>query len=263
MVQHSLCDNYLTPVLDKYLIYDNVACRVGMGSSRAISRLREFMCKHYKKCGTTGYFVKIDVRKYFASISHTLLKEKLSKVLKDKQCLDLIFTIIDSYNFDSDMGLPIGNQSSQYLALLYLNDFDRYFKEKLQVKYYLRYMDDIVMIVDSKEVAKKCLSKAGELLERERLTINPKSDIRPIKCGIEFLGWNFGHTQTGGIMQKLKKSAKKRILKKCKYNRYMLKSHIWNRDRIEKSMVSYSGLLYRGNANWFLLSLFCCSVESL
>lgn len=256
VVQHSLCDNYLTPIIDKYLIFDNVACRVSMGSSKAISRFREFMCKYYRKHKRDGYFVKIDVRKYFANISHELLKEKLKKILKDENCLELTYKIIDSYNQSTDIGLPIGNQSSQYFALLYLNDFDRYFKEVLKIKYYIRYMDDILMIVESKEMAQKCIELGERILNHERLIINPKSYYRPIKSGVEFLGWNFSFTPTGGIMQKLKKSAKKRILKKCKYVKYLVKVHKLSDERLMNSKVSYAGLLMRGNAYIFCKRLF-------
>lgn len=252
VVQHALCDNYLIPTLDKYLIYDNVACRVGMGSSKAISRLRNFMTSYYKKHGRSGYFVKIDVRKYFANISHTLLKEKLKKVLFDKDCLNLLFSLIDSFNFDEDKGLPIGNQSSQYLALFYLNDLDRFFKERLKVKYYLRYMDDIIMIVDDKNFASRCICEANKLLLKERLTLNPKSQAIPIKNGVEFLGWRFSFGNTGKVIQKLKKSAKSRILKKVKTLKYTLKLVPKSNERKLCSWVSYRGLLQKGCAYNFL-----------
>lgn len=252
VVQHSLCDNYLTPIIDKHLIFDNVACRKGKGSSQAIARLRQFMTKFYKKYQKNGYFVKIDVKKYFANISHPILKDKLQKIIPDKRCLNLLFTIIDSYNPQLGKGLPIGNQSSQYLALLYLNSVDRFFKEQLKIKYYLRYMDDIIMLVPTKKLAQDCITFASNLLEKEHLQINPKSHICPVKNGIEFLGWNFKFAPSGAIIQKLKKSSKKRILSKVKTARHKAIFHKKYVQRAKASYISYKGLLSKGDAFAFI-----------
>lgn len=278
VVQHSLCDNYLIPLIDKHLIFDNVACRKGKGTGAAIARFRFFMTKFYKKYKDNGYFVKIDVKKYFANISHNLLKQKLQKIVQDEQCLNLIYGIIDSYNGQQQIGLPIGNQSSQYLALLYLNDVDRLFKEQLKVKFYLRYMDDIIMIVYSKQFAQNCLNSANNALQKELLKINPKSHICPIKNGVEFLGWNFRYSQTGAVIQKVKKSSKSRILKKIKCIKYYksiykkpkidtispkqldkIRQSSTNAtlnpqqlDKIRQIFASYQGHLSKGNAFAFI-----------
>lgn len=133
IVQHTFCDNFLTPLLDRHLIYDNAACRKNKGSHFAIKRLRRFMTEHYKNYGKNGYFIQIDVKKYFASIDHTVLKEKLKRIVKRDDVLSLLYNIIDSYNKEEDKGLPMGNQTSQCFALLYLSDVDRFIKERLRV----------------------------------------------------------------------------------------------------------------------------------
>ena len=255
VVQHSLCDNYLSPLLERHLIYDNAACRKNKGSSFAIKRLKHFMCEHYKKHKTNGYFVKIDVKKYFASVSHSLTKQKLAKIALDKDCYNLLCSILDSYNLNEGKGLPMGNQSSQCLALLYLNDFDRYYKEKLQIKYYIRYMDDIIMLVPTKEIAKKCLFEANRLLTKEKLMINPKSKILPVKNGMEFLGWNFKLLPTGKILQKLRKSTKKRIVKKVKLLFYQTTNNILPQFKKQESLTSYKGLFLKGNTHLFYNNL--------
>ena len=78
IVQHSLCDNVLGPYLERRLIYDNAACRVGKGTHFAMKRLTEFLRQHYKECGADGYILKCDIRKYFNSISHDVLIEKIN-----------------------------------------------------------------------------------------------------------------------------------------------------------------------------------------
>lgn len=255
IVQHSLCDNYLTPLLERHLIYDNTACRVGKGSQFAINRFRKFLTMHYREYKRNGYFVKIDVKKYFASIDHNQIKQKLCKIVDDQKILTLLYKIIDSYNFDIGHGLPMGNQTSQCMALLYLNDMDRYFKEKCQIKYYVRYMDDILMIVPDKNMAKNILTKAKEMLELDKLIINPKSTMIPIKNGVQFLGWIFRLSSTGKVIQKIRKNTKTRIVKKVKLLNYNVKCH--KKSEIDKinSWASYQGFLMRGMSNKFLNKL--------
>ena len=248
IVQNTLCDNYLIPLLEKHLIYDNCACRKGKGTGFAIKRLRKFMTKFYKKHKTKGYFVKIDVRKYFENVDHDILKEKLKKIVCDENIYNVLLTVIDSHNCESNKGLPMGNQSSQCFALLYLDVMDRYFKEKLSIKYYLRYMDDIILIVDSCSLAKKCLNTAKKLLEELNLNINPKSQIFPIKNGIEFLGWRFRFGKNGQVIQKLRKNTKKRILLKLKDLKFQFARKKIGFDRISQSLISYNGFLHNGNA---------------
>lgn len=251
VVQHSLCDNYLIPLLEKHLIYDNVACRKKKGTTFAIKRLRQFLTSHYKKFGNSGYFVKIDVKKYFDSINHSILKQKLRTIMKDGKLMQLLDKILDSYNFNNDTGIPMGNQSSQCFALLYLNCLDRYFKEKLRIKYYIRYMDDIIAIVPNKVIAKGCLEKAEEILTENKLKINPKSQIIKISKGLNFLGWHFFLLQNGKIIQKICASTKKRILNKVKSIRYKKKINKISLKCMKNSLQSYTGFLFRGKTYFF------------
>ena len=236
IVQHSICDNFLTPLLNRYLIYDNSACRKNKGTSFAIKRLKQFMTKHYKKYGTFGYFVKIDVSKYFASIDHNILKLYLKQIVKDKCVYNLLTNIIDSYNKDTGKGLPMGNQTSQAFALLYLNKLDRHFKEVLKIKNYIRYMDDIIILVHNKLLAKECVSYATLMLQKLKLNINPKSQIIAVKNGIQFLGWNFYFNNKGKIIKSAKKQTKQRIKEKIKL-KIKQKAIL----KITESFVSYKG----------------------
>ena len=246
IVQHSLCDNYLIPLFERRLIYDNCACRRGKGTSFAIKRLKEFMVKHYKKHGIKGYFVKVDVRKYFDSIDHNLLKKKLDKVISDEQVKRLAFYFIDSYNGEEGKGLPMGNQSSQCFGLFYLDELDRYFKEKLKVKFYVRYMDDILMIVPTKKEAQECLKSAEKILNKNLLQMNPKSEIKHIKNGIDFLGWRFNLGLHGAVHQKIRRTTAKRVVYKLKYIKYLYSRNKKQVDYINNAIVSYKGLLTIG-----------------
>lgn len=250
IVQHSLCDNYLIPLLEKHLIYANVACRKQKGTGLAIALVRKYMLQHYKKYKKSGYFVKLDVKKYFENIDHNILKEKLNKVISSADILKLIDIIIDSYCHHTNCGLPMGNQSSQCFALLYLDKTDRYYKEIMNIRFYVRYMDDIVMIVKTKEQAVKALSEAGFLFQKERIMLNPKSQIIPIKNGIGFLGWNFKITDTGKISQHIRQASRNRILKNVKSIIYHYKGALKS-DRIAASLVSYKGHIFKKNYCFF------------
>ncbi len=255
IVQHSLCDNYLIPLLEKRLIFDNCACRKGKGTYFAFSRLKKFIHEYYRQNGKQGYFVKIDVRKYFPSIDHEVLIEKLSKIIKDIQVFALVKKIISSYEFLSGKGLPMGNQTSQCFALLYLDCIDRCIKEECRVKYYLRYMDDMILIVKDKLEARRILGTVSQKLINLSLTINPKSQCFPFKNGVDFLGWHFFISASGKIVQKLKKDVKKRIVNRVKNTLYCIDAGVIPKSRKTVLVVSYRGHLSYGNAYSFYKKL--------
>ena len=137
VVQHALCDNVLGPRVLPSFIKDNYASQEGKGTHFGLERLEEFMRRFYRKKGVDGWVLKGDIRKYFDSIRHDVLKELVRKYVDDPECLWLLDMIIDST--EGNVGIPIGNQSSQLFALLYLSPLDHFIKEKLGVKFYGRY----------------------------------------------------------------------------------------------------------------------------
>ncbi len=217
VVQHCLCDEVLAPTLDKKLIYDNSACRIGKGTHFAIGRVSAFLHKFYNKHGADGYFLKCDIRKFFDNIDHDILKQKLSKVVEDERVLMLLHQIIDSYEVTPGKGLPLGNQTSQWFAIYYLDGFDRLIKEKLQIKYYSRYMDDCVLIHQDKEYLKYCLEQMKKCADDLKLNFNEKTEIFPLKNGVDYLGWHIYLTDSGKVIRKLKQQTKYKYKRKIKY----------------------------------------------
>lgn len=140
----------------KFMIYDNVACRIGKGTHFGMDRLTYFLREHYKKYGTKGYILKYDVSRFFDSIDHDVLKEQI-KDIPDRNVLGLLYHIINSYSKEKnpatgeEKGLPMENQTSQGFALYYLDPLDRLIKEKMHIKHYVRYMDDGIMLHESNE----------------------------------------------------------------------------------------------------------------
>ncbi len=160
VVLMALCSNIIEPKFERRLIYDNVACRKGKGTDFGIKRLEKFLHSYYKKFKTNqGYVLKCDVRKYFQNIDHTILFNKLKKEKFDEDEIWILKLIIDSKNQENGVGLPIGNQTSQWFGLYYLDEIDRLIKEKLRIKYYVRYMDDMILLHNDKEYLKYCKEK--------------------------------------------------------------------------------------------------------
>lgn len=130
---------------DSYQIYDSYASRIGKGTYKALERAMRFAGK-YK------WFVKLDVRKFFASIDHQVLKSQLCSMFKDEILLQNLYNLIDGFENDSGNGLPIGNLSSQYFANHYMANADHYAKEILKVPALVRYMDDVLMFSNDKDI---------------------------------------------------------------------------------------------------------------
>lgn len=199
VAHHAVC-NIIEPAIDRRLIFDCWANRHGKGSHRAVLRYQRF-------AGRWRYALKIDVRKYFASIDHALLKAQLRRLFKDPPLLRLLDVIIDRGEnpeqvtafFPGDdlltplarrRGLPIGNLTSQWFANLYLNEFDHWVKERLRVRAYLRFVDDAVLLADSTEVLRQWRAAIAGRLAEERLQIHrEKSVVRRVDEGLPLLGY--------------------------------------------------------------------------
>jgi retron-type reverse transcriptase len=217
VVQHSICDRVLSPYFERRLIYDNAACRVGKGTHFAMDRLSGFLRGHYKRFGAGGYVLKCDIAKYFDSIDHTVLKGMLEKCGFDPNFKSLLFGIIDSYSKTENKGLPIGNQTSQFFALLYLDPLDRLVKEKLGVKYYTRYMDDFILVHNDINYLRGCLRLMKETVENVlKLKFNAKTQITPLHGGVEYLGFRFFLTGSGKVLRLLKHAKKMKIRRMIK-----------------------------------------------
>lgn len=247
VVQHCLCDEVLAPLLDKKLIYDNAACQIGKGTHFAIDRVSKFLHLFYKKYGTNGYFLKCDIRKFFDNIDHNILKQKLAKVIDDKKVLALLDHIIDSFEVTPGKGLPLGNQTSQWFAIFYLDGLDRLIKEKLHIKYYSRYMDDCVLIHQDKEYLRNCLEQMRQCAKNLKIEFNEKTEIFPIKNGVEYLGWHIYLTETGKIIRKVKQQTKYKYKRKLKYFQKAYGDNRIDLAEINQVLSSYRAHLSNGH----------------
>ena len=247
VVQRSLCDNTLRPWIDARLIYDCAACRKGKGTHFAMDRLSEFLRAYYRQYGSKGYALKCDIRKYFDSVDHKVLKARL-RHFPDPRTREFLYMIIDSYHTEPGKGLPMGNQSSQWFALYYLDGVDRMIKEKYRIKYYTRYMDDLVLLHPDKTVLNQCLREIrAYAAEALKLEFNQKTQITPIAQGIDYVGWRFYLTDTGKVIRYLRTCAKKRFKRRLKLFQKQYAARQIDYDSISQSLSSYSGHLKHGH----------------
>lgn len=186
-VIHHAMMNILEPIFEKSFIYDSYSCIKEKGTHKAIQRYKKFAKQN-------TYVLKCDIKKYFHNINHEVLYSQIKRKIKCKDTLSLTKLIIDS-KYDSFInskkkGIPIGNLTSQVFANIYLNDFDHFIKEKLGLKYYIRYCDDFVIFHNDKKVL-NIIKKLIEIyLKDYDLQIHEnKSRVYRVNDGVNFLGF--------------------------------------------------------------------------
>ncbi|MDR0874212.1 MAG: reverse transcriptase/maturase family protein [Prevotellaceae bacterium] len=201
VVQHAIM-NILEPIWTPMFVSQTYSCIKGRGIHGALKHLK----KGLKDVENTHYCLKLDIRKFYPSIDHDILKTIVRKKIKDMQLLYLLDGIIDSAP-----GVPIGNYLSQFFANLYLSYFDHWLKEEMQVKYYYRYADDIVILAADKAYLHALLAEINHyLMEFLNLQMKGNYQIFPVeKRGIDFVGYVFYHTHI-----RMRKSIKKNFCRR-------------------------------------------------
>lgn len=232
----------LYPFFNKMFIADSFSCRLDKGTHKAMNRLKKFSYKVSRNNRKTIFVLKCDVRKFFANIDHEILKKMLFKTIFDTDTLWLLAQVIDSFFSQkhiyaiADMckrGLPLGNLTSQLLVNIYMNELDQYVKNKLKVKYYVRFADDFVVLGNDKKYLENLLLQISNFLEKElKLQLHPnKVSIKSFASGVDFLGWV--HFPKHRV---LRTSTKRRMFKNLKKNCK------------PETAQSYLGMLKHGNA---------------
>ncbi len=240
---HHLLYQELYRYFDRHFIFDSYSCRHGKGTHRAFRRFREYAgtvsCNHTKTC----WVLKCDVRKFFASIDHIVLKSILAKYIRDGDILWLIEQVIDSFHTEGkpNAGLPLGNITSQLFANIYMNEFDQFAKRQLQACCYVRYADDFVILSQDRMWLASITPMIASFLEEQLcLTLHPqKVSIETYASGVDFLGWmHFPHRTV------LRTTTKKRMLKNIRGS------------VSDATLMSYTGLLQHGNAYGLQLKIY-------
>jgi retron-type reverse transcriptase len=181
----------LSPLFDPHFIYDSFSSRIDKGTHLGVVRLERAMRKITVNWKRPAYALKCDIRRFFDSINHQVLKEIIGRKILDQPSKALVESILESFEKTSGKGLPLGNVTSQLFANVYMNEFDQYVKHILKQKYYFRYCDDFVILARTKEELEILLAEIATFLqERLLLELHPhKVEIRKIRQGIDFLGY--------------------------------------------------------------------------
>lgn len=223
-IAHHAIMNVLEPILMSTFTADTYSCIKNRGIHNLLYKLR----RDLNDQNGTKYCLKLDIKKFYPSINHDVLKGLLRKKFKDEDLLWLLDEIIDSAP-----GLPIGNYLSQYLANFYLTYFDHWIKEEKRVKYYYRYADDMVILAPTKPELNQLERDIEQYLSNLKLEVKENWQVFPVDArGIDFVGYVFYHSHI-----RIRKSIKKRFARKLAKN------------MDHKSKASYLGWLSHCNAN--------------
>lgn len=250
----------LNPIFDSQFIYDSYACRIGKGTHAALDRLQYWLRqvdRRGKETGREWYCLKMDITKYFYRVDHDTLLRILERRIKDKDLLWLLGRIVNcdreafGLPLDADIaqgaeverlvecGMPIGNLTSQMFANLYLNDADQFVKQELREHFYMRYMDDMLILGDDKKHLQSVKEQVERFLNAElKLNLNGKTSIRPIRCGIEFVGFRVWSTH-----RKLRKTSAKKLKRGLKWIQRQYAEGNATIDQIRPNLMSYMGVM--------------------
>lgn len=239
----------LNPLLDKRYLQTSYGCRIGGGAHRAVKKLKEYL----RLQTGTAHVLKMDISKYFYRIDHDVLMGILRRITKDDGLLWLLHEIIysdhdfgidaDDYDFSgpriSGVGMPIGNLSSQMFANLYLNEADQFAKHKLKCRYYLRYMDDIVVVSSDRDYLKTVRDEM-EIFLRENLALklNRKTSIRSETQGVDFCGYRVWRDHI-----RLRKKSALKMKHRLRWLRKAYGRGEANLTQVRDTLMSYLGLL--------------------
>lgn len=230
-IMHHAIMNYLELIFTNMFTKDSYSCIKGKGIHACLKNVKKALAD----VPGTKYCLKLDIKKFYPSVTHGTLIKLLKRKFKDRNLMALLEEIISSAP-----GLPIGNYLSQYFANFYLTYFDHWIKEEKRVRYYFRYADDIVILSDSKEHLHQILADITAYLQKElQLTVKSNYQIFPVESrSIDFLGYRFYHTHI-----QLRKSIKQNFAR-------MLASK-----PNPQSIASYYGWISHCNGNHLLKKL--------
>lgn len=214
-------NSFILPYFVLTFINTSYACIKGRGTHMAAKAVQKGL-RTCSKLYSNPYVLKMDITKFFENINRTKVYELVMRKIKDKRVLKLTLDILNSsscYDEVSGISLPIGNYTSQMFANIYLNELDRFIKDKLKVKYYYRYMDDMVLILKDKAYARQCLSLITTFLSDANiglnLSLNSKTQIFKISQGVNFCGYKINVFKI-----RIRNKGKKKLVEKLKWIEY-------------------------------------------
>ena len=236
----------LYQIFDKHFIFHSYSSRLKKGTHKASKNLFIALRKESKNWKQPVFVLKCDIKKFFDCIDHIILFELIKKKISDADTLWLIDKILKSFEKSPNVGLHLGNVTSQLFANVYLNELDQFIKHKLKIEYYFRYADDFILVSKNEKLL-MYYKKEIEVFLRENLKLELHPDkvfIRKLKRGIDFVGYVILPNVTV-----LRTRTKKRIFKKLmKAQKKLILKEI-NKDKFQQIKVSYIGILKHCKSN--------------
>jgi len=243
VVHHALV-NILQPIFESTFIHDSFANQKNKGTHKALERFDKFKRKVSKNGKlienarysnqVSGYVFKADIKHYFSTVDHEILLNIIQRKIKDDKVIWLIKKILDNRVSEvKGKGMPLGNLTSQFFANIYLNELDQFVKHALRAKYYIRYVDDFILMDRSKKILENHMNQINDFLqEKLKLELHPdKSKIFPIYHGTPFLGFRvFYHHRL------LKKSNIRNFRRRLKRFRMLKEKDLISQEKIQKSI---------------------------
>ena len=249
VVLHAAVDNILYDAITRSFIRDNYSSQKGKGTHDGLARLKHQMVSYYRAYRTAeGWVVKADVRKFFASIDHVKLKRKLRQVFRRRGLDRTVYDLLCLY-IDASEGLPLGYQTSQLFALLFLDEFDHWVKEVKRCRFYGRYMDDFFIIVETREEATALLAEVREWMDGLMLDLNQKTGIFPLRNGIDLLGFHSYLTESGACIQKLRQSGVDNIRARVKLWQEEYEAGNITKEKIEEKFMAWDAHAAHGDTH--------------
>lgn len=249
-IVHHIVSDVLNEIFEPAFIFHSYACRKNKGTHKGVLALQKMALKESRNDSRTCWILKCDISKFFASVSHKILLEILSRRIDDKDFLELLEKIIDSFESDKSSpsnkkGIPIGNLTSQFLSNVYMNELDQYVKHILKVKYYIRYADDFAFISHDRNYLLGLVPKIQKFLkERLELELHPdKIIMSKFSSGVDFLGYIIFPRY---ILPRTK--TKKRLIAKIKKKVKLFKRGRITQESLNQTIQSYYGFLQHANS---------------
>lgn len=256
VVQKVLSDEVLAPILTKPLIHDNGASIKGKGVHFALRRLVCHLSRYFRKNKTNGgWALLIDFRKFFDSIDHETIFALIDKRIKNERIRDLVRHFVSVFGEGKSLGL--GSQISQISAIYYPNTLDHFIKEKLRIKYYGRYMDDLYLIHADKKYLQYCLSEINTFCGRLKITVHErKTRIVKLSEGVSFLKGKYILTESGRVLRFPNKDSSKRMCQKLKKFKALVDEGKMTHEDLRAAYQSWRGnYRKRFNAHYSILRL--------
>ena len=232
--------NILEPIFDKLMIKDSYACRKGKGQHAGSTRCME-MVRRNKYC------LKCDISKFYPSVNHAVLKRIIRHKIKDKELLALLDEIIDSTHTETNV--PIGNYLSQWFGNLYMNEIDKYVKQTLHFKDYIRYCDDFCFFSNDKDELRKIRAWLPEYLNTQLKLRLSKCQLFPTSQGVDFLGYR--HFPRYILVRK---RTAKRIKRHLRETMHLLRQGRITPETAKSKIASAKGWIQHANAHNYTLA---------